>query len=361
VFDPRTDRRSIDAQVATVSLKSSTVLNLDPNQAWWPLAMSTELGRDRPLARRLRGMPLVLFRDAQGAAKALHDRCPHRHAPLSAGRVRDGEICCPYHGWRFDADGHCTMVPGLQALSQCKPLIPSLATQEAYGLIWVCSAVAQPDQGPVAPSVLEGLDVFFMNACVRCGLAEAAENFLDGFHTHFVHSGWIRRDMHRQTVRAKVRLLPNGIETVYSEEGLQSGFISRWLEAGRSESVGRFLWPGVAEIEYRSVQGVTLLVTAWLTPQDEGRVRIHARVATRRGWLPAAFKRVVLRHLFGVILRQDKTILEVTSANSRAFAEQGCLQSELHTSLDLLGPSIRDMLNGRWPDDKVEREFVLRL
>lgn len=336
--------------------------NLDPQRAWWPLALSTELAPGRPLARRLRGLPLVLFRDVAGRAAALPDRCPHRHAPLSAGRVCAGEIQCPYHGWRFDAQGRCTAVPGLQDhRAGSQPLLGPLAAQEAHGLVWVCAGAPLPGQGPAAPSVLDGVDSFFMTERVRCGLAEAAENFLDGFHTHFVHAGWIRRDARRQDVHATVRRLPDGIEARYGGEGLQSGLISRWLEGSRSESMGRFRWPGVAEIEYRGARGLNLLITAWLTPEDAGMLRVHARVATRRGVLPAPLKRLALRRLFGLILRQDKAILERVSDNAAAFAAQGALPPERHSPLDLLGPSIRGLLAGRWPEAAVERACRLRL
>ncbi len=334
----------------------------DPQQAWWPLALSRELVPGRPLARRLDGLPLVLFRDAAGRAAVLHDRCPHRHAPLSAGRVCAGELQCPYHGWRFDAAGRCTGVPGLDAHRPGQtPLLAAPATQEVHGLVWVCRGTPVSGHGPVAPSVTEGVDSFFMTERVRCGMAEAAENFMDGFHTHSVHAGWIRRDARRQTVQATVRRLPDGIEARYGNEGLQSGVISRWLEGSRSESMGRFRWPGVAEIEYRGARGLNLLITAWFTPEDDGMLRVHARVATRRGWLPAAVKRAGLRRLFGVILRQDKAILEQANANAAVFAARGALPPELHSPLDLLGTSIRGMLDGRWPEASVERVCTVRL
>ena len=81
-----------------------------PNH-WFILATSGELG-EAPIARTLMGTPLVLFRDRNGAAGALLDRCPHRNVPLSGGRVAaDGNVECPYHGWRFDRGGVCRAIP----------------------------------------------------------------------------------------------------------------------------------------------------------------------------------------------------------------------------------------------------------
>jgi phenylpropionate dioxygenase-like ring-hydroxylating dioxygenase large terminal subunit len=333
----------------------------DPRRHWWPLATLAELATGKPLARTLHGQPLVVFRASDGRPAMLPDRCPHRHAPLSAGRVRDGELACPYHGWRFDGAGRCTRVPGLDDAGGGAGLLPALASRIDHGLVWACAA---PDAGtpdPVAPAITEGVDTFFLVDSVRCAAAEAAENLLDGTHTHFVHDGWIRRDGKRQTVKAQVRRLPDGIEARYSEEGLQSGLISSLLEGSRTESFGRFRLPGVAEIEYRGRRGLNLLATAWLTPEDADRLRVHVRVATRRGLAPAWLKRIALGRLFGLILRQDKAILESTRANRARFAAAGPAPQLLDSPLDLLGPSIRRLLAGEALDDSVERVLVCRM
>ena len=40
-----------------------------------------------------------------GKPNVLRDRCMHRAAPLSKGRVEGGCVRCPYHGWLYDAAG----------------------------------------------------------------------------------------------------------------------------------------------------------------------------------------------------------------------------------------------------------------
>lgn len=351
-----------------------------PEHHWWPLAPGAALRPGRPLARTLLGLPIVLFRDAEGRAVALPDRCPHRHAPLSAGRVVGGEIECPYHGWRFDGQGRCTRVPGLDD-DPCQgraPLSPACAVTEAAGLVWACLAPLPGGPGPTLPAHHDlPQDVFFMDHEVACGVAEAAENFLDGFHTPFVHAGWIRHDSRRQHITASVhRLGDTGVEARYRDEGRQSGLISRWLERERAESFGRFRLPGLAEIEYRDRRGPTLVVSAWLMPSGQpgplgpDRLRLQARIATRRGWLPAGFKALVLRRLFGVILRQDQRILEATAAGSARYARAagalpglpaGWMAPQRSTPLDLLGPAIRRLLAGEPLDADVEREIRARL
>jgi phenylpropionate dioxygenase-like ring-hydroxylating dioxygenase large terminal subunit len=326
-----------------------------PQAQWWPVALSHAL-RNAPLAVHVHALPLVLFRDKDGRPAALPDRCPHRFAPLSAGKVRDGHLECPYHGWRFTADGRCSRVPGTDLAPDGNPLLNSLHTCEAHGLVWVSPNTERPTTPPTAPAEQsQAVDTFWITDQVQCSLQDAAENFLDGFHTHFVHAGWIRHDTQRQKISARVHPLADGVEAVYSEEGKQSGLISRLLEGQRGISMGRFRLPGLAEIEYRDRRNrLTLLVSAWMTPCSDGQVRLFARVATRRGWLPALLKRSLLRPMFGVILRQDRQILERVSSNQRRF--EATPATPLDGPQDLLGPSIRALLEHGQPLHFAPRE-----
>ena len=78
---------------------------------WQVIAFAREIG-NAPLARTVCGEEIVLFRTQSGKAAALADRCPHRFAPLSLGRVSGEQIQCGYHGMCFDAEGRCVRVPG---------------------------------------------------------------------------------------------------------------------------------------------------------------------------------------------------------------------------------------------------------
>ena len=333
---------------------------IDTTQHWWPIATSAELAVDKPLARRLHGIPIVLFRDANGAPAALHDRCPHRHAPLSHGTLCHGKLACPYHGWQFDRDGRCTHVPGLDNGASRNSLVPAPSVKLAYGLVWVCTSPNADTIRPTPPSILEGVDSFILSDRVRCTIADAAENLLDGSHTHFVHAGWIRRDAQRQQLKAEVRRIEGGIEARYSDEGLQSGWISRLLEGSRSESYGRFRLPGVAEIEYRCKKGLNLLATAWLSPEDANYLRVHVRVSTRQGLTPAWLKEAVLKRLFRIILQQDASILELAHDNCELFHAKDLAVPYLNSAIDLLGPHIRSLLAGEPLDSEVERVQICR-
>ena len=145
------------------------------SSGWLAVAASRDLRR-RPLRILHAGRPFVLFREG-GAPKALADRCPHRGALLSAGRLRPDGLECPYHGWRFAGDGRCRAIPGhLGAPPSFN--VPTLPACEADGLIFLKLGEGE---APPYSCVLRGSGVVsrVARSLVRSSLLDVAENILD--------------------------------------------------------------------------------------------------------------------------------------------------------------------------------------
>ena len=60
---------------------------------------------------RPEGIPVAVFRNAQGEVYALLDRCPHRGGPLSQGIVFGNRVACPLHNWTIGLDNGCAQSP----------------------------------------------------------------------------------------------------------------------------------------------------------------------------------------------------------------------------------------------------------
>jgi nitrite reductase/ring-hydroxylating ferredoxin subunit len=73
---------------------------------WQPVFISSELD-DLPVAIKILGEELVLFRDQSLQLGLVHKHCPHRQASLEFGICQKTGISCCYHGWHFDVDGSC--------------------------------------------------------------------------------------------------------------------------------------------------------------------------------------------------------------------------------------------------------------
>jgi phenylpropionate dioxygenase-like ring-hydroxylating dioxygenase large terminal subunit len=102
----------------------------------WYIAAEPQEVREKPLARTILGKPIVLFTTASGRIVALDDRCPHRFAPLSIGRVVGEHLRCGYHGAEFDAKGACVAVPG-QTIVPPKAHVTSYPIVSKHGYIWI--------------------------------------------------------------------------------------------------------------------------------------------------------------------------------------------------------------------------------
>jgi nitrite reductase/ring-hydroxylating ferredoxin subunit len=160
-------------------------------QHWHPVAASADLKAD-PLAVELLGERLVLWRTAAGSPAAAPPRCPHRGGNLGDGWVEGGCLVCPYHGWRYGADGRCTHIPHLDPDLPIPPKarIEPVHATERYGLVWVCPGEPTGD----VPTWPEGEDPrfrlhveFFEQRATSA--PRVVDNALDSSHVSFVHRG----------------------------------------------------------------------------------------------------------------------------------------------------------------------------
>jgi vanillate O-demethylase monooxygenase subunit len=166
--------------------------NLEPalRRFWHPVATVGELG-PAPLPVELLGQHYVLVRMGEDV-RAFEDRCPHRHLPLSAGRLVDGELECAYHGYRFDGAGRCTVIPAREpggAPPAGASLTGAWGVQERYGLVWLA-----PEEPRLPLPAFPEWDEDVARVPIgphrwHVGAAQATDNFLDVSHFPFVHAG----------------------------------------------------------------------------------------------------------------------------------------------------------------------------
>jgi phenylpropionate dioxygenase-like ring-hydroxylating dioxygenase large terminal subunit len=94
--------------------------------SWYYVCRSRQL-RQRPVSVEIAGRRLAVFRGSGGRPAVIDADCAHMGADLSRGRVVSGRLQCPFHGWQYAAEGHCTHIPAQQE-------IPVFARQKAYAV-----------------------------------------------------------------------------------------------------------------------------------------------------------------------------------------------------------------------------------
>jgi len=163
--------------------------------AWYVGAWADEVGQDSLLARRILDVPVVFFRNGDGAPAALMDRCPHKLAPLSLGKKVGGGVQCGYHGLQFDCHGQCLKIPTQSRIPPAAH-VRAFPVIERWGALWIWMGDAaladdgklvciehydDPDWGLVSGQYLR----------FDCNYLNITDNLVDPAHTTFVHESTI--------------------------------------------------------------------------------------------------------------------------------------------------------------------------
>ncbi|MBP0492298.1 aromatic ring-hydroxylating dioxygenase subunit alpha [Roseomonas indoligenes] len=158
---------------------------------WQPIALLDELEGPRPVRPvRALGQDFLLFRDEQGTIGLIDRGCPHRGVDLAYGRLEDGGLRCPFHGWLFGADGRCLETPGEPEGSTLHQRIRtrSYPVQLRSGIVF---AYLGEGEAPALPAfdcfVAPDTHTFAFKGMIECNWLQALEVGIDPAHASFLH------------------------------------------------------------------------------------------------------------------------------------------------------------------------------
>ena len=317
---------------------------------WHPVALSIDLA-DKPVAVQLLGQAVVLWRDAQGAAHAWADKCPHRGAKLSLGRVQTdaqgaSTLECAYHGWQFGGAGHCALVPALPAFTPPPAhCAKTYSAYEAYGLVWVQLDAAQTKLPAfAADSDAQLRKVFCGPYDVATSAPRVVENFLDMAHFGFVHEGLLgARDTTAQADYA-VERTTHGIRAT----GCRAWQPQSHVHASQGSDVSytyEVVSPYCAQLAKVPDGGVIVdgkavqwreSIALWVCPVSPEASRVWFTMAVADFETAA----VELQNFQNTIFMQDKPILESQTPACLPLN----LRAELHTTADKASAAYRRYL-----------------
>jgi phenylpropionate dioxygenase-like ring-hydroxylating dioxygenase large terminal subunit len=245
---------------------------------WYAVLDANEVRIGKPQAFRRLGDDLVFWRDNNRQVVAMRDRCPHRSAKLSLGKVVDGDIECPFHGFRYARDGAVTLIPAngkngaKSAIFRCD----TLTAREAHGLIWLWNGGPREEYPPIPWfDNLEGFTYSTFQARWDCDHTRAIEGMLDVSHLPFVHSKTIGRG-DKTLVNGPYTTLNNDRIRVWisnqPDEGLPAVKPTELPEPGIPPSL-YFNFPNVWQIRL----GEKLRIVNLSAPVDDENVVIYSR------------------------------------------------------------------------------------
>ncbi len=281
---------------------------------WYAVARTASLGSKRPLELERLGQRLVLWRDASGVARCADAGCPHRGANLGLGRVVGGELECPYHGFRFESGGACTLMPceGRDAKPSRAMCLRMHPVREAHGFLWAYLGGKARGPLPELPWIPGAPEPDPHSASVEAvwnaRFTRVMEGMMDLHHFPFAHR--------RYAPTAYTRLEPYEVRV---EGGILRS--TGWLRKESSPSGTGFRfdihvgYPGVLHLGFTPrLQGVVVC-----TPIDSEHTWISARYHQRYlsvpglGWLTA---RLLLALEFQLVQPDDYRMVSTSLPRS---------------------------------------------
>ena len=336
-------------------------------QLWYPVIASSQV-REAPVGVELLGESLVLWREpghdgGHGMVHAWADRCPHRGAKLSLGRVLNhlhgARLECPYHGWQFAGDAaaeqagaSCARCLHVPAAPDFVPPAAHAATafeaREAHGLVWVR---LEAPEASLPPSLAEppAFDPWLDDTWrpLLCGPYEVhtsaprlVENFLDLSHFGFVHEGWLGARSHAT------------VDTGRVEEGagaLVANECKAWQPRGYAGAEGG-AWvayrytvphPFAAVLRKDATEGdpVSNAIALFIRPDGNERCTAWFAMAT----LGDPSDDEELRAFQDTVFAQDRPVVESQTPKRLPIGKDGA-SKEVHSPADRMSSAYRRYL-----------------
>ena len=171
-----------------------------PNQ-WYAIYLSKDV-KKKPVGIKRFNQNLVLWRNNDGELLCMPDVCCHRKAKLSLGKINNGCLACPYHGFEYNTEGRVCKIPAHDE----KEKVPSrfhvtpFVVRESEGFIWFWYSIDAKIK-PLDALPWDEILLQKFNAKPSCTVVSAdtfdvsylrlLENITDLIHVPFVHAPFV--------------------------------------------------------------------------------------------------------------------------------------------------------------------------
>lgn len=280
---------------------------------WYAILPSKAVKRGRIIGARRLNLDLALFRTEEGEIGCVVDRCTHRGAAFSKGKVKGGCVQCPFHGLEFDRTGQCTFIPanGKSSLADFSRYnVRHYPVRESNGIIYLWHG--DPDR------VTDELPFFYAdvdNSYVysefedlwNSHYSRCIENQLDVVHLPFVHHNTIGRGNKTLVNGPKIEFVPGGLITSADNEQDRGQRPRTAAESSIKPTYLKFLFPNV----WMNHISDKIKVIIYFAPVDDENTALYIRFYCKAVGLRLLDGLIAYFGKFAnrVIERQDKHIV----------------------------------------------------
>ncbi len=281
---------------------------------WYAILDAKEIKKGKLFGVTRLGEKLVLWRSESGEVNCIFDKCCHRGASLSKGKLSHDEVNCPFHGFSYNKQGKVTKIPanGRNRAVPEQYKVNAYKVEEKYGYIWLWYGdnTENLPEIPFFKELREGFSYGGFSENWPVHYTRAVENQLDVVHLPFVHTDSIGRGE---------KTLVNG-PVVEWQDNLMTIYVNNQPDNGKSKALKpeeikdykkmfslQFQMPNI----WQNVISKDIRVAAVFAPVDEENTHIYMRFYQK--FITAPLLKQMVNSLSGIstrhILRQDRRVV----------------------------------------------------
>lgn len=294
---------------------------------WYMAAWSDEIPDGELFNRTILGESILLYRQEDSTIAAISNRCPHRFAPLSMGKLCGNAVQCPYHGLQFDSAGTCVHNPHGDGKIPAAARVKAYPVEARHLAIWVWMGDAEqadpsliPDYSFLADAKPTARNTGYLYS--TCNYQLLCDNIMDLSHVDFLHpttlgGGALSRvgaqvsELDQNRVRilweAKNEIAPPAFAVHMPDPSAPADV---WSEVIWSAPSLMHLSAGVTQPGAPHSEGVSSSNLHIMTPESDHTT--HYFFANTRSFLQedADFNSFIDKILVGVFAEEDKPMVE---------------------------------------------------
>ena len=299
------------SDVSTVSKQNIFDLN------WYVIGYPNDFSRQYPVKRNVWGRNYVIWKNSNNKYCAIDDACTHRGASLSAGKLNDGCVVCPYHGYEYDSMGELKKVPGLASF-QCSYMKNTKYYQVVEKNGWIYLNISPftktSDTEPFEENIFneseihEKMSVIYTNLEYNCYSRLVSENSLDIMHIAFVHTFGNSENPSPIFEIPPTKLShPNHFKTVYIYESGKKSITNKVYGIKHIKVENEFVLPHTTVARVIFGEYINTVVT-FATPIGTNKTQLY--VKTYRNYWQNWVGDIITRYLMDKTMWEDKTVIE---------------------------------------------------
>lgn len=282
---------------------------------WYVILESREVKKGKPIGFTRMGEKMVAWRLNQGKVVIQGDVCPHRGAALHQGEIKNGHIMCPFHGFEYDPNGTCQLIPAIGKNSNPPKAfhVKTYPSEERHGYIFIWYGDIR-EQYPPLPvfEELENSGYKYADYKERWAVhySRAIENQLDVFHLPFPH---------KTTIGRSNRTVSDGPLTKFEDGKMDIWVFNRADNDGKAKKASELnqpLRPPFLHFRFPHLWqnhiSDDMRITVYFTPIDDENTIMYTRYYQKFLNFPVIgqFIAWIISVFSIIILHQDKRVVE---------------------------------------------------